>query len=532
MQDTYPETVMRGSRPSLVEDFRIEGLYGYRTIGLSSEYAATILIAKNGSGKTTLLGALDAFLKCQFGRLIKLEFDRIVCKLRNCDLSLVVTHEDIIESQAVPSSPALKEISARFGLDIAVVFDFIENDFRQIRDDWDALRESEVFSSVYQKLRFNMAEAKKLCDRVVKEIEERPLNTESVRRELRHLLSDVEIVYLPTYRRIELPLTTGDQVDPGTGRKKSVQSRLSISKRGLFDAEIRFGLSDISERLDELNQSILRNSNDGYREISANIINELLSGALDHEAPDPGDRPSKEALELFFSRLRAGTRISPYRDVVIPDIDKIYSGEELPTQSVKFLNYFLSKLNKVIKKTRNIELMVEEFVINCNRYLSGDDASATLADNDYVTYSDPLSVENSAEVDDIGALDIDFFEPRASDDKVLKLDREDLSVAVESVVTKRNVPIDSLSSGEKQMISLFARLYLYPGKKIILIDEPELSLSIDWQRKILPDMINAPTCEQVISITHSPFIFENELDPYARSLSLEIDVRKKNDRGV
>jgi len=72
------------------------------------------------------------------------------------------------------------------------------------------------------------------------------------------------------------------------------------------------------------------------------------------------------------------------------------------------------------------------------------------------------------------------------------------------------------------MISLFARLYLYPKKKIFLIDEPELSLSLDWQRKILVDVINAPSCMQVIAITHSPFVFDNALEPFAKALQLEV----------
>ena len=73
------------------------------------------------------------------------------------------------------------------------------------------------------------------------------------------------------------------------------------------------------------------------------------------------------------------------------------------------------------------------------------------------------------------------------------------------------------------MISLFAKLYLYDGAKIVLIDEPELSLSIDWQRKILLDVIGAPTCTQLIAITHSPFVFDNDLEPYARGLTVKID---------
>lgn len=74
------------------------------------------------------------------------------------------------------------------------------------------------------------------------------------------------------------------------------------------------------------------------------------------------------------------------------------------------------------------------------------------------------------------------------------------------------------------MISLFGRLYLYEREKIVLVDEPELSLSIGWQQQILVDFINAPSCRQVIAITHSPFVFDNDLEPFARSMKSEIDL--------
>jgi predicted ATPase len=79
------------------------------------------------------------------------------------------------------------------------------------------------------------------------------------------------------------------------------------------------------------------------------------------------------------------------------------------------------------------------------------------------------------------------------------------------------------------MISLFARLYLYPKKKILLIDEPELSLSIDWQRKILVDIVSAQSCQQIIAITHSPFVFDNALEPFATPLKLRIDASTPNE---
>ena len=83
--------------------------------------------------------------------------------------------------------------------------------------------------------------------------------------------------------------------------------------------------------------------------------------------------------------------------------------------------------------------------------------------------------------------------------------------------------MDALSSGEKQVISLMAKLYLEPSRKLILIDEPELSLSLDWQRRILIDVQRPDSVEQFLAITHSPFVFDNELAQFAGPL----DIRRR-----
>jgi predicted ATPase len=76
-----------------------------------------------------------------------------------------------------------------------------------------------------------------------------------------------------------------------------------------------------------------------------------------------------------------------------------------------------------------------------------------------------------------------------------------------------------LSSGEKQVASLFTHLYLSKEEsQIVLIDEPELSLSVPWQKALLPDISRAGNCSLLIAVTHSPFIYANELDPYAVDL--------------
>ena len=69
------------------------------------------------------------------------------------------------------------------------------------------------------------------------------------------------------------------------------------------------------------------------------------------------------------------------------------------------------------------------------------------------------------------------------------------------------------------MVSLFSTLYLNDRMKyFVIIDEPELSLSVKWQKQFLVDVCKGEFCNGVFAITHSPFIFANELDSYARGM--------------
>src|SRR4051812_28380059 len=83
------------SQPSIVEHFSIDGLFGYRSVSLSSKCAATVLIARNGSGKTTLIAALDAFLRGQFTRFAALKFEKVTCLLRGQAEPLILLRSDV-----------------------------------------------------------------------------------------------------------------------------------------------------------------------------------------------------------------------------------------------------------------------------------------------------------------------------------------------------------------------------------------------------------------------------------------------------
>lgn len=65
---------------------------------------------------------------------------------------------------------------------------------------------------------------------------------------------------------------------------------------------------------------------------------------------------------------------------------------------------------------------------------------------------------------------------------------------------------DSLSAGEKQMLSFLCYNALYSNCPFF-IDEPELSLHVDWQRILLDVMVEQKTNNQLFVATHSPFIY-------------------------
>lgn len=81
--------------------------------------------------------------------------------------------------------------------------------------------------------------------------------------------------------------------------------------------------------------------------------------------------------------------------------------------------------------------------------------------------------------------------------------------------TNLDIELDSLSSGEQhEIVLLYELLFKVPENTLILIDEPELSLHVSWQKAFLPELISI--AEEVgfysILATHSPFIVGGRYD--------------------
>lgn len=78
-----------------------------------------------------------------------------------------------------------------------------------------------------------------------------------------------------------------------------------------------------------------------------------------------------------------------------------------------------------------------------------------------------------------------------------------------SVVTDNGtLPVGALSSGEMQILLILLRVFLLNGRgTVVLIDEPENSLDIDWQFDLVNLLVRLNPNAQFFITTHSPALF-------------------------
>lgn len=452
----------------ILESFTLRGLHGYKDISIDFSGPATVIVAENGTGKTTVLSALHALLARRFHRLAALPFKTIECKFIDIKQPIVIDR-DAIGPKSDGLTELLSTVASSASLSEDELLEFIQNEYNP--DLFESLKNRRIVHQLYINRPGDYRETKNILDDLHSRLSASLSEfTKKISNDLHGYLKDLEIVYLPTYRRIERPLLR-------VRKQENLRSSYLRRPDNEYAYEgIAFGLSDIEAKLAELSEEIERSSNIGYRGLSARILNDMLKGKSVQSVEMPYELPDVTTLSLFLGRIG---RVENNLSYLFENIGALYESKDIYLDEYEFLRYFLARLNTVIVQTKALEQKIEHFVNVCNSYLT-----------------------------------------MSSDEKRLAFDPGTLKVVVQNSWANCTIPFDSLSSGEKQIISLMARLYLYSGKKIVLIDEPELSLSLDWQRKVLPDVLKSGSVLQLLAITHSPFIFENELDAYAVGLKM------------
>lgn len=92
------------------------------------------------------------------------------------------------------------------------------------------------------------------------------------------------------------------------------------------------------------------------------------------------------------------------------------------------------------------------------------------------------------------------------DDKELIYDGKFL---VKDLKNKNNFDFKNLSSGERKIYSLLKTICESSEEMILLLDEPELSLSIYWQKFLIDDLLNNCKANKVIIASQSSFLLDD-----------------------
>ncbi|KQW98145.1 hypothetical protein ASC84_05170 [Acinetobacter sp. Root1280] len=101
-----------------------------------------------------------------------------------------------------------------------------------------------------------------------------------------------------------------------------------------------------------------------------------------------------------------------------------------------------------------------------------------------------------------------FFEPTG---KTLKIAFNG-KISINIKDSNKKFETNALSSGEKQLIIIIGNLIFnenITSRKVFIIDEPELSLHISWQRLLIESIIDSGNNIQLIVATHSPSIISS-----------------------
>lgn len=123
-------------------------------------------------------------------------------------------------------------------------------------------------------------------------------------------------------------------------------------------------------------------------------------------------------------------------------------------------------------------------------------------------------------VDDIARIEHDIERAEEPRQRLQSLVRRFMGEGKEIDFTDRSIvaradgediPISSLSSGEKQLLRILVGV-IDAGESAVIIDEPELSMHIDWQKELINGLRTINPDAQLIVATHSPEIMAHVAD--------------------
>ncbi len=448
--------------------FSIEGLNGYRNIKAEFKDNRLILVGDNGSNKTTFLRIFFLFLSAKWNALSQFNFKEIEINIDNIVKKLAYEELDNI----------WQRIERRYLKDYSI-------DSKQIIIE--TLLKNDSAIKIRRELEgYNISLPVALIQRI-KEIHTDFLLDSNKRDEIKgnNKLNELktfldekinsQILYLPTYRRIEKELENifnSEFVDE-YNRSNRFKYRSNYRQNSYIEF-VEFGMKDVQYNIDNVLENLKDFSRENLNNLTSNYLNEIINKEYENFDISRLNKLTGEDINKISLNLKDNDNFSEIPNIIMNLIGE-ENLEKLTDYNKIILHYFTKLLDFQDDLDRKSQ-KIRDFCQLCSDYMS----------------------------DKIFVFDSQMF---------------DFKIELKGSNEEKNVSLKDLSSGEKQIVSLFSHIYLSEQSRFfVLIDEPELSLSVPWQNRFLLDISQIDSCKGIMAVTHSPFIYDNDLSGYARGI--------------
>lgn len=449
------EPVKNHINRTALEAITIYGLFGKENVSMTFDKIVNIYIGENGLGKTTILNCIYYILRSDYRKLANIPFDKFEIKIKN---------EEVLSFN---KADLLKYISHRSKnrhfRDIEVER-IIDDTLEHYSYSTTLLYNDDIQDIIINELRKTYGMPYSFAQNAVmsylsnnKKYRNGDENKVALIRDKISQAISERVIYLTTYRRIE----------------KDYSEYFNSENEGYNnlsnDALIRFGMNDVSKAISDILETIQTKTTQEFNKMTGVLISKYLSNNPLYVSDKKSI--SSELLHIVLNRL--GDQIKKKEK---EKILRLVQNEEIYNTEYQYLyDLIVELINNYNHLIKVYDAKIVKFINTCNRYLN---------------------------------------------DKEFIYDQSNITLGIYSLdKTKSKIELSMLSSGEKQIISLFSKLYLEGDNKcILLIDEPELSISMRWQKMLLPDIMRSGNCSLLLTVTHSPFIFANEFDNDAKDM--------------
>ena len=445
-----------------VTNFSILGLYDRYDIKIPIRDNKLILTGVNGTGKSTVLSIFYTLITQQWNKLHKFEFNAVSIVID--DQEFVFERKQIEENEfwrnkALQSMP--RTIYKRLSTlqeDYPKLLSSLINDKRL--SVVEKRKISEVVKIPYERMDGFKHDAIRFWSRLELDEMENDLFLDSARKFADH--TQDKVMFLPTFRRIEKDLKT---ILPDLDERqwKEISGRKETDR---YLELVEFGMDDVVELVKTFTRDLSIQAYIGHENLAKKFLKEIVHGKIGPIQVSDFDIDILAQALLFGSEMGLDNK-----DIkaLAKKVDDVRDQRAQIKSDDKFIMRYVAMLVDSIQSLEKSEIPIKQLINVCNKYLEGKDLT---------------------------------FERQNGVRACLKDGGE--------------VDLKDLSSGEKQIISLLSHLYLGQEERyMVIIDEPELSLSVEWQSSLLPDILNTQKCSFIAAVTHSPFVFDNELEDYA-----------------